>query len=37
MLKIDTTVGDLKLPNPFIISSGASGTNLNVISRHLAY
>ncbi len=36
MLKIATAVGNLKLPSPFIISSGPPGTNVNVISRYLA-
>ncbi len=33
MPTLSTTVDGLKLPNPFVISSGPPGTNLNVISR----
>src|ERR1041385_9496306 len=33
MPTLATTVDGLKLPNPFVIGSGPSGTNLNVITK----
>jgi dihydroorotate dehydrogenase subfamily 1 len=35
MATLDTTVGGLRLPNPFVIGSGPPGTNANVICKAL--